>query len=115
MYLLPSNYSSSTWRSWQALPLTYVALSAWKHNKFWLNWLPARKPELPDGHVVNNHKIVTPMMATIAHDAYTNTSYLADPIDCAKSCAKEWGWRCCHDSPEGRTPLDKIACCAKRV
>ena len=24
----------------QKLPLTYIALNAWKHNKFWINWMP---------------------------------------------------------------------------
>ena len=28
----------------QALPLTYVVLSAWRHNKFWLNWYPRNSP-----------------------------------------------------------------------
>ena len=37
----------------QRLPLTYVALSAWRHNKFWINWYPRHRPSLPDAHVVS--------------------------------------------------------------
>ena len=98
-----------------ALPLTYVVLSAWRHNKFWINWYPRRNPSIPDGHVVNTHKIVSPMMAQIALDAYENTTYAADPLLC-NDCRETWGWTCCHDKPPyGRVPIEKFACCNKKL
>ena len=96
----------------QGLPLTYVVLSAWKHNKFWLNWFPRSSPSLPDGHVVNTHKVVTSMMAQIAQDAYQNTTYLADPLKCV-DCRSVWGWICCHDTKWGRVPIESFGCCSK--
>jgi hypothetical protein len=98
----------------QQLPLTLVALSAWRHNKFWINWFPAHNPSLPDGHVVNTHKVVTSMMAQIAHDAYENTTFAADPIECV-DCAKRWGWAGCHQTRFGRVPVERFACCNKQV
>ena len=99
----------------QALPLTYVVLSAWRHNKFWLNWYPRNNPSLPNAHTVNTHKVVTPMMAQIALDAYENTTYAADPIQC-HDCRESWGWTCCHDKPPyGRVPIEKFACCNKAL
>eukprot|EP00965_Chrysotila_dentata_P053186 1764835-Pleurochrysis_carterae.AAC.1 len=86
--------------------------ASWRHNKFWINWLPPDHPSLPDEHVVNTHKVVTTMMAQIALDAYENTTYKADPIRCV-DCTKAWGWACCHESPFGRAPIDKFACCNK--
>jgi hypothetical protein len=96
------------------LPLTYVVLSPWKHNKFWINWFPRHNPSLPDGHVVNTHKVVTSMMAQIAHDAYENTTYAADPIVCV-DCETQWGWKDCHESRFGRAPIERFACCNKEV
>ena len=96
----------------QALPLTYVVLSPWRHNKFWINWFPRHDPSLPDGHVVNTHKVVTSMMATIANDAYENTTYIEDPIVCV-DCVARWGWAGRHESRYGRVPLEKFACCNK--
>lgn len=96
----------------QQLPLTYVVLSHWKHNKFWINWFPRNNPSLPDGHVVNTHKVVTSMMAQIAADAYENTSYLAEPFKCV-DCAEGWGWNGRFDSAEARGLMQKVACCNK--
>jgi len=98
----------------QALPLTYVVLSPWKHNKFWINWFPRDNPSLPDGHVVNTHKVVTYMMAMIANDAYENTSYIEDEIVCV-DCQKRWGWAGGHQTVVGRVPIDKFGCCSKVV
>jgi len=98
----------------QGLPLTFVVLSSWRHNKFWINWFPPKHPSLPDEHVVNTHKIVTPIMAQIALDAYENTTYSEDPIVCV-DCTAKWGWSCCHDSPYGRVPIEKFACCNKEL
>ena len=161
----------------QKLPLTFVVLSPWKHNKFWINWFPrhsntnaalaskldwprdsraclARRlcrlpalaapallllrllrlllfrilsepsavrarlvwtdPSLPDAHVVNTHKVVTSMMAMIAHDAYENTTYAADPIVCV-DCEKKWGWKDCHQTRWGRVPIESFGCCQKQV
>lgn len=98
----------------QSLPLTYVVLSPWKHNKFWINWFPRNNPSLPDGHVVNTHKVVTSMMAMIAHDAYENTTYLADPIVCV-DCKKAWGWSNGFQTRVGRVPIETFACCNKEV
>jgi len=98
----------------QALPLTYVVLSAWRHNKFWLNWYPRKNPSLPNAHTVNTHKVVTPMMAQIALDAYENTTYAADPIQC-HDCRESWGWQL-DDKPQyGRVPIEKFACCNKAL
>jgi hypothetical protein len=96
----------------RALPLTYVVLSPWKHNKFWINWFPRHNPSLPDGHVVNTHKVVTSMMAQIAHDSYENTTYIEDPILCV-DCARRWGWTGVHETVVGRAPIEKFACCNK--
>ena len=96
----------------RSLPLTIVALSAWKHNKFWINWFPRHNPSLPDGHVVNTHKVVTSMMAQIAHDAYENTTYAADPIICV-DCQQRWGWTGCHDTHYGHVPIERFSCCNK--
>ena len=98
----------------QQLPLTYVVLSPWKHNKFWINWFPADNPSLPDGHVVNTHKVVTSMMAMIANDAYENTSYIEDEILCV-DCATRWGWAGGHETSVGRVPIHKFGCCSKVV
>ncbi|KAL1515669.1 hypothetical protein AB1Y20_002286 [Prymnesium parvum] len=98
----------------QKLPLTYVVLSAWRHNKFWINWFPRHRPSIPDGHVVNTHKVVTSMMAQIAMDAYHNTTYAADPIICG-DCEAKWGWTGCHDSAYGRVPIERFACCNKAL
>ena len=98
----------------QQLPLTFVALSPWRHNKFWINWFPRHNPSLPDAHVVNTHKVVTSMMAQIAHDAYENTTYAADPIECV-DCEQRWGWAGCHQTRFGRVPLERFACCNKRA
>lgn len=97
-----------------ALPLTYVVLSPWLHNKFWINWFPRNHPSLPDAHVVNTHKVVTSMMATIAHDAYENTTYAADPVVCV-DCAHSWGWKGCHHTNYGRVPIERFACCNKAI
>lgn len=91
----------------QSLPLTYVVLSAWKHNKFWINWFPLKHPSLPNEHVVNTHKVITPISAQIAHDAYENTTYEEDPIKCA-DCQATWGWQCCHETKFGRVPLEYV-------
>lgn len=96
----------------QALPLTYIVLSAWRHNKFWINWFPQKNPSLPDGHVINTHKIVTSMMAQIAADAYENTTYAADRILCV-DCQTKWGWTGPHQTRFGRVPIEKFACCNK--
>jgi len=98
----------------QALPLTYVVLSAWRHNKFWLNWYPRNNPSLPNAHTVNTHKVVTPMMAQIALDAYENTTYAADPIQC-HDCRKSWGWQLDEKPQYGRVPFEKFACCNKAL
>ena len=98
----------------QTLPLTYVVLSPWKHNKFWINWFPRNDPSLPDEHVVNTHKVVTSMMAQIAQDAYENTTYAADPFVCV-DCAKKWGWRGGFETSVGRFPIERVACCNKRT
>ena len=97
----------------QSLPLTYVVLSPWKHNKFWINWFPRHNPSLPDGHVVNTHKVVTTMMAQIAQDAYENTTYMADPFVCV-DCASKWGWTGAFATRVGRVPIERIACCNKQ-
>ena len=94
------------------LPITLVVLSPWKHNKFWINWFPRHNPSLPDGHVVNTHKVVTSMMAQIAHDAYENTTYAADPIICV-DCQQRWGWTGCHDTHYGHVPIERFSCCNK--
>ena len=96
------------------LPITYVVLSPWRHNKFWINWFPRNHPSLPDGHVVNTHKVVTSMMAQIAHDAYENTTYAQDPFVCV-DCAKKWGWADCHQTRFGRVPIERFACCNKEA
>lgn len=96
----------------QSLPLTFVVLSPWKHNKFWINWFPRHNPSLPNAHVVNTHKVVTSMMAQIAHDAYENTTYAADPIVCV-DCASKWGWDGGHQTHYGRVPIERFACCQK--
>jgi hypothetical protein len=96
------------------LPLTYVALSAWRHNKFWINWFPRHNPSVPDGHVVNTHKVVTSIMAQIAQDAYENTTYAADRIVCV-DCESQWGWTGCHDTMYGRVPIERFACCNKAL
>ena len=96
----------------QDLPLTYVALQGWYHNKFWINWSPINNPELPNTHTVNTHKVVTPMMANIVLDAYLNTTFATDAIKCL-DCERDWGWKCCHDSQWGKFRLDRIACCSK--
>ena len=98
----------------QSLPLTFVVLSPWKHNKFWINWYPRHNPSLPDAHVVNTHKVVTSMMAQIANDAYENTTYAADPIVCV-DCAARWGWDGGHDTHYGRVPIERFGCCQKQV
>ena len=101
-------------RADQALPITYVVLSPWKHNKFWINWFPRNNPSLPDGHVVNTHKVVTSMMAQIAQDAYENTTYAADPIVCV-DCRRVWGWNGGFETVVGTFPIDKVACCNKKT
>jgi len=98
----------------QKLPITYIVLSPWKHNKFWINWFPQKNPSLPDGHVVNTHKIVTSMMAMIAQDAYLNTTYIQDPIVCV-DCAEVWGWSGGFNTAVGRVPIEKMACCNKKT
>ena len=96
----------------QSLPLTLIVLSPWRHNKFWINWFPRHNPSLPDGHVVNTHKVVTSMMAQIANDAYENTTYTADKFVCV-GCRTRWGWKGCHKTPFGEMPIDRFACCNK--
>ena len=98
----------------QALPLTYVVLSSWAHNKFWINWFPRDNPSLPDEHVVNTHKVVTPMMAQIALDAYDNSSYSADPIECV-DCKSVWGWSAYAPPSFGEVPVRKFGCCNKAL
>ena len=53
-------------------------------------------------------------MAQIAHDAYENTTYAADPIVCV-DCQRAWGWKDCHQSRFGRAPIERFACCNKEV
>ena len=67
-----------------------------------------------NAHVVNTHKVVTSMMAMIAHDAYENTTYAADPIVCV-DCEKKWGWKDCHQTRWGRVPIESFGCCQKQV
>lgn len=96
----------------ESLPLTLIALSPWKHNKFWINWFPRHNPSLPDAHVVNTHKVVTSMMAQIANDAYENTTYAADKFVCV-GCRSRWGWRGCHTTKFGKMPVERFVCCNK--
>lgn len=98
----------------QQLPVTYVALSPWRHNKYWFNWFPPKRPGIPDAHVVNMHKVITPLMATATADAYDNFTDPDDPIGCAQ-CAEAWGWSCCFSTPAGRVPIERFGCCNKRA
>ena len=54
------------------------------------------------------------MMAQIALDAYENTTYTADPIQC-HDCRKSWGWQLDEKPQYGRVPFEKFACCNKAL
>ena len=67
-----------------------------------------------DAYAPLKTSIVTSMMAQIAHDAYENTTYLADPIVCV-DCKRAWGWRDGFDTRVGRVPIERFTCCNKQV
>ena len=75
----------------RALPLTYVALRRWEHNRFWLNW--AERATLVDAHVLWAHytrsaersDYVAGAMAAVAAAG-------ADGLSSCGECGAAWGW-----------------------
>ena len=99
--------ASMTCHMWQvstrAIPLTYVALRRWEHNRFWLNW--ADRSTLLDGDVLWAHYTRSAERSDYVGGAFAATASLpADGLSCAGTCASKWGWE---------APVSSAACCSK--
>lgn len=84
------------------LPMTYVALRRWEHNRFWLNW--ADTSTLIDGDVQWAHYTRSAERSDYVGGAFAMTATLAaDGLSCGE-CGKQWGWE---------APVESAMCCSK--
>lgn len=84
------------------LPITYVALRRWEHNRFWLNW--ADRSTLLDGDVLWAHFTRSAERADYVEGAYAAFGGLPpDGLKC-DDCMASWGWT---------APGPSAACCWK--
>ena len=84
------------------LPITYVALRRWEHNRFWVNW--ADLSTLVDGNVLWVHYTRDAERAEYVTDAYMARRALpADGLSCGH-CLDQWGWQ---------PPHNGTTCCIK--
>ena len=85
------------------LPITYVALRRWEHNRFWLNW--ADRSTLLDGDVLWAHFTRSAERADYVEGAYAAFKGLpSDGLSCG-DCSVNWGWA---------PPAPSLAvCCSK--
>jgi len=86
----------------QSLPMTYVALRRWEHNRFWLNW--ADTSTLIDGDVQWAHYTRSAERSDYVGGAFAMTATLAaDGMECGL-CGAQWGWH---------SPVASASCCSK--
>ena len=72
------------------LPMTYVALRRWQHNRFWLNW--ADLSTLVDGDVLWSHYTRSAERSDYVGGAFASMAQLpSDGLSCG-DCLTEWGW-----------------------
>ena len=72
------------------LPMTYVALRRWQHNRFWLNW--ADLSTLVDGDVLWSHYTRSAERSDYVGGAFASMAQLpSDGLGCG-DCLTEWGW-----------------------
>ena len=84
------------------LPITYIALRRWDHNRPWINW--ADKTTLLDGDVQWAHYTRSAERADYAAGVFAATASLpADALQCGP-CLKMWGWA---------APVEASQCCSK--
>ena len=93
------------------LPVVYLALKKWKHNKFWFDLRDERTR--PDGHTVGVHKVTSSIQAHVLADAFLAHGAAADEWRCEDCRAGSWGWRGYADTPFGSAPRERFACCAR--
>jgi hypothetical protein len=84
------------------LPVTYVALRRWEHNRFWLNW--ADRSTLLDGDVLWAHFTRSAERADYVNGAYAAFAALPpDGLTCG-DCSASWGYT---------APAPLAVCCSK--
>lgn len=101
----------------RALPVTYVALRRWEHNRFWLNW--ADRSTLLDADVLWAHYTRSAERADYVAGAFAAFAPLpADGVSCG-DCASQWGWQAAPGTFRGATAGVSTAvgaattCCSK--